>query len=287
MNSLLVELVKLRPETQGDGPGSGSASPGARSSSGGASAAGTAACVTMTRHMSHTALQAFCHLHHLLLAVALQEGNSVVQEAQRDVLAFVQDPAARHKTRCPDLGVLLIEYLLVPQELLPWSAFVPPFLRELLSRNVYWALKLHGSRFGRTDVGHAAPDGGSEADQQRLQNHFESASTGLRNVMLQTWFANGLARPTSVAGLRTELGTIKHAYDELSGLPPVSVLSAFHRHARSVLQCSNWRQFLQAMRLGTLSTLPPGTSLPRPLHEPLSPRALMVAMLRQAVIDSY
>ncbi len=55
-----------------------------------------------------------------LLAVALSPlGQELVSEARRDVCAFVSgadNGATRHKERCPDLGVLLIELLLVPKE---------------------------------------------------------------------------------------------------------------------------------------------------------------------------
>ena len=66
---------------------------------------GSSASVTVSRHMSDAALAGFCHLHHLLLAVALQpDGAALMQQAARDVSAFMDDPTARHKQHSPDLG---------------------------------------------------------------------------------------------------------------------------------------------------------------------------------------
>ena len=98
----------------------------------------------LTRHMSDVALSGFCHLHHLLLALAL-EGNAAILEAGSDGLmrqaladirTFIDDPECRLKRSCPDLGRLLVSLLLVPEEEVPWSEFAPVFIRELLARQV-------------------------------------------------------------------------------------------------------------------------------------------------------
>ena len=39
--------------------------------------------------MSDAALAAFCHLHHLLLAAALEPGSTLLKEAEGDVMAFM------------------------------------------------------------------------------------------------------------------------------------------------------------------------------------------------------
>lgn len=111
MNSLVVEMVRL---DKGDVP----------------------------THMSDAALRGFAHLHHLLVAVALgPHGVLLVDEARRDVKRFIVDGKSRHKSTCPDLGVLLVELMLVPKEEVPWGDFLPPFLRELLARQVRWVIK--------------------------------------------------------------------------------------------------------------------------------------------------
>lgn len=98
----------------------------------------------LTRHMSDVALSGFCHLHHLLLALAL-EGNhgilkggsdGLISQALADVRTFIDDPEGRLKKNCPDLGRLLVSLLLVSEEEAPWSEFAPVFIRELLARQV-------------------------------------------------------------------------------------------------------------------------------------------------------
>ncbi len=119
LNSLAVEVVK--------GPSAAAAD---------AASPAPKARAEVSRHMSDAALQGFCHLHHLLLAVALEPGSRLMQQAAADVVAFIDVPSARHKDKCPDLGRLLVSFLLVPEELAPWSEFAPVFVRELLSREV-------------------------------------------------------------------------------------------------------------------------------------------------------
>ena len=51
--------------------------------------------------------------------------------------------------------------------------------------------------------------------------------------MIQSWFANALARPRTVSGAREELLAIKSAYDDLSGRPSPRVFAAFNRCARA------------------------------------------------------
>ena len=82
----------------------------------------------ITNVMSDAALQIFCHLHHLLLAVVLEPGgDKVLASARQQVLSFVQGgPQARTKARCPDLGVLLVALLLVPRMKCPGPALRRP-----------------------------------------------------------------------------------------------------------------------------------------------------------------
>ena len=85
---------------------------------------------------------------HRLLAVALQPGSRVLQLARERVTCFMRDPAARTKARTPDIGVLLVDYLLVPREEAPWAQFGPVFVREVLARQVRAAVQR--GRNGRT-----------------------------------------------------------------------------------------------------------------------------------------
>ncbi|KAG1652356.1 hypothetical protein FOA52_002017 [Chlamydomonas sp. UWO 241] len=226
-----------------------------------------------TRALSDASLQAFCHLHHLLLAVALQPGSGVAELARHDVRAFMTQPAARTKEACPDLGVLLVELLLVPCSDAPWEQFAPVLLREVLARQVRWAIKETGDWFGSVGRETASPNGDSVDDVRRLRTHWECGKVGLRLVMLQTWFANALARPLSAATATADLARAKRAYDECSGLPPRATMDAFATHARSVVAATKWLQVLAALRLG--------------FRHGANPRAVFAAALRQAVLDSH
>ena len=122
----------------------------------------------------------------------------------------------------------------------------------------------------------ASPDGSSQAEFTRLRSHFDGSVVGIRNVMLQSWFANALARPRTTAGAAAELRAIKAAYDDLSGRPAPRVFAAFNRHARQVMACGSWVAMLSGLRLG----LRAGGQQP-------PPRRQFVAILSQAVLDSY
>jgi hypothetical protein len=228
----------------------------------------------LQRHMSDAALQTFCHLHHLLLAAALQPGSQLVQSACRDVRAFVASPAARHKSSCPDLGLLMVQLLLVPKTSVPWAAFAPALLQELLARQVLWATRgRDGLAFGSPQHERPSVPGRSADDEWRMKAHWASGAVGCKMVMLQAWFANALARPASTAGCLRELGAIKAGYDACSGMPPLATFRAFNRQARLVLACGGWEGFLRCLRL----RVRPGLVAP----------AAIAAMLRQAVVDSW
>jgi hypothetical protein len=254
---------------------------------------------SISRGMSDAALQTFCHLHHLLLAAALQPGSRLTEVALKEVQAFVDSPAGRGKQRCPDLGVLLVQLLLVPKEAVPWSKLAPVLLRELLARQVRWIIREAGApkpgtrrRWGRSKKSASisispeglafgrvhleltnGTDGGSTHDLKRLKDHLRYGAVGLRNLMLQVWFANALARPSRQATLQQDLAAIKGSYDACSGMPPLRLFRAFNEQARYVLGCNSWQGVLHVLRLG--------------VHESLHPRQAWVDILRQAVVDSY
>ena len=119
----------------------------------------------------------------------------------------------------------------------------------------------------------------SQPEFERLSQHFSGSVVGIRNVMLQAWFANALARPRTSRGARAELAAIKAAYDELSGRPAPRVFAAFNAHARGVMRCGSWVEFLSGLRLGLRLAAGSGNSS--------SPRGLFVAILSQAVLDSF
>ncbi|GAX72905.1 hypothetical protein CEUSTIGMA_g360.t1 [Chlamydomonas eustigma] len=228
------------------------------------------------RHLSDAALQGFCHLHHLLLAVALEPGSSLMACARRAVMEFINDPEARLKSRCPDLGRLLVSYLLVPVDAAPWSTFAPVFMRELFARQIRWVVaKRNVQGFGEPQFEKRTADADSPAELRRLKGHFDASIVGLRNVMIQAWFANALARPSTSSIASQQLQSIKSTYDQLSGRPAPSIFAAFNHHSRNVLKCANWTDVFRELRLGLSNKLG------------FKPRALFLAISSQAVLDSF
>ncbi|GLC46610.1 hypothetical protein PLESTM_001896500 [Pleodorina starrii] len=246
---------------------------------------------------------ATCMLHHLLLTTALAaapersssgagggRGAGLVARCIRDVRTFVGNggggdgEAARHKTRCPDLGLLLIKYVLVPKDVVSWSTFAPVFVRELLARHELWVGRAlgdgRGIAGGRVSVAAAAflapwRTAAPEPDLLRLEAHLKHARTSLMTVAVEAFFVNALARPAgsgsggggggggdgsgggaasgSAGGVspvvQDQLAAIKATYDKRNGEPPAAVFAA---HARSVLAIGKWTEILAALRLGAV-----------------------------------
>jgi hypothetical protein len=122
----------------------------------------------------------------------------VLSIARRDVRAFMLHPDARHKERCPNLGLLLVEYLLVAKEDAPWSRFGPALLRECLARHVMWAVRSNRD-FGLVGREQASRQGDSRDDFCRLKGHFEAAEVSLRLLTLQVGSSASLITALSLS----------------------------------------------------------------------------------------
>ena len=129
MNSTVVALMKDSEEQPAAGAAAAGAAPGA--------AAGGVATRTLL-HASERALQAYCAFHHLLLHLA-EQYPAIGKEANRRVDTFLDDAAARHKRRTPDLGRLLVCMVLSRRG---WAEGRFWFLRESFTRNVRWLLQV-------------------------------------------------------------------------------------------------------------------------------------------------
>lgn len=221
----------------------------------------------IARHMSDAALETFCHLHHLLVAVVVRRHPGIADACTRDVLRFVQDPAARRKAACPDLGLLLVKYMLVPMDRVRWSDFASAYLREALARHVMWV---------RAPGWFTAPTR-AERDDARLKAHLDGALVSLRLICLMAFFANALARPSSEATKARELHNIEAAYNGSNGDPPPRVADLFYGHARGVMSISSWTHVLSLLRLRLNA---PGAA------DPAAKTRAFADMLRQAVVDS-
>ena len=220
----------------------------------------------VARHMSDAALATFCHLHHLLVTVVVRRHPNIANDCTRAVLRFVQEPASRHKKVCPDLGLLLVKYMLVPMDCVRWSDFASAFLREALVRHVMWI---------KTD-GFTAPTR-TERDDTRLRDHLDGSLISLRLVCLMAFFANALVRPSSEATKARELQNIETAYNSRNGDPPPRISELFYGHARSVMTISSWTHVMSLLRLRLNA---PGAA------DPAAKTRVFANVLRQAVVDS-
>ncbi|AUF82703.1 putative ubiquitin-conjugating enzyme E2 [Tetraselmis virus 1] len=214
------------------------------------------------RFLCDSAMQAFHHLHHLLVAYSIRS-PSVVNLCINDVRRFLSDPSSRLKRNTPDLGMLLVKLLLVPMDIVPWSAFAVSFLRELLSRQVRWADKRSDRLFftPHTDV----------SDSERISKHLDIAKKSLSIVVLEAWFCNSVSRPSSASFAIGHLQAIKKAYDEKLCCPTDQDKQSFFETVNSLKNGVYFSDFLN--RLGVC---------PPPPH-----RKNLALMLRQAVVDSY
>lgn len=207
------------------------------------------------RMLCDSAVEAFFHMHHLLLAVALSDAT-ILKEAEREVIAFAN--GSTHKRTSPDLGVVLIYTLLVPAARVPWSHFVRPFFRELLTRQVRWV--------NAPDFTTVYTD---RSDEWRIDTHLASACKSLRIVTMSAWFANSVARPRKSV---SELAAIKAALDAAHGQPPQATRDRFWAVFKTLERGERFSDYLNVIGV---------CPKPLPTH-----RATLARMLRQAVVDS-
>lgn len=210
--------------------------------------------------MSDAALSGYYHLHHLLVALAVLDSN-IIRACTKDVVDFVKYPAARGKNKCPDLGLLLVKLAMTPSVDASWSDFMPPFIRELLARQVRW-VEPDGQWF--YNPFNEAP----EVSELRMKVHFNGAISSVKTVMLQAWFAN-VARPKDLSSFATQ---VKPTYDANNGKPPQQLCERFNLHAHNVMACNGWLNFINNLHIGFV----PGVNA----------RTAVTQMLQQAVVDS-
>jgi len=80
-------------------------------------------------------LKGFVHLHHLLLA--LGKNDKQFNDCQEQILDFFEsNPTNRDKKSCPNIGILMTQYLTSRK-----GRNIELLVDELLTRNVLWSLK--------------------------------------------------------------------------------------------------------------------------------------------------
>lgn len=223
-----------------------------------------------SKHASDAAMKVLFHLHHSIVAYAV-EHPELVGMCTRRLREFVENPATRHKQRCANLGILFAYMLLVPEDEVDWSECAPPLMREMLARNVLFAMRdpaCGGLRFA-TNL--------EDSDFERVTSHFRSARVGLGILALQAWFGNSMMRPRRAAAALHELRNIRDQYDDCCGEPPADMLDTFFKHFRALTTLTKWKEFFANMGLEVRSP-DPSTGLQQ--------ANIFANTLRQAVIDS-
>mmetsp|Transcript_40332 Transcript_40332/g.94129 ORF Transcript_40332/g.94129 Transcript_40332/m.94129 type:complete len:715 (-) Transcript_40332:530-2674(-) len=179
-------------------------------------------------HASEVALDGYCAFHQLLLCSA-QRWPHIRAEAERRVRAFLECEDNRHKRATPDLGRLLVCLTLSSRG---WAAVRYPFLREMLSRNVRWAVQKK-ARLGALSPPHAP----SAAARASLT--FDASLTSLRLVAFQIFFLHVVGRPAGTTGPFDVLAQ----YEQRLGRPNTTQRSQLQAMAKRTLQLSSWREF--------------------------------------------
>uniref|UniRef100_A0A061RGC8 Ubiquitinconjugating enzyme subfamily protein n=1 Tax=Tetraselmis sp. GSL018 TaxID=582737 RepID=A0A061RGC8_9CHLO len=199
------------------------------------------------RHLCDAVVQGFFHLHHLLLAVTLRRGVPFIEAARSDLERFVRTRAARHKSQCPDLGLLLLKLLIVPTDAMPWGRFAPAFMRELFCRQVRWVRSGLPERTYGFDYFQPEWDCTHQHDRQRVAHHLQYATTGMRVVALEAWFANAIARPSKAESAIKELSQIKASLDRENGQPGQEFCKAFWDMLKVLEGATQFQDYMDKM----------------------------------------
>jgi len=179
-------------------------------------------------HASDVAIEGYCAFHHLLLCSA-ERWPDIRAEAEGRMNAFVESDRGRDKCATPDLGRLLICLTLSSKG---WHALRSPFLKEMLARNVRWALQKK-RWLGTTSPPHAP------SPRVRASATFEASLTSLRLVAFQIAFMHQVGRPAGSTGPSDVLA----GYMRRLGRPTQVQRERLQATAKLTLQLGGWSEF--------------------------------------------
>ncbi|KAJ3269068.1 hypothetical protein HK104_005198, partial [Borealophlyctis nickersoniae] len=148
-------------------------------------------------HASEKALTGYCALLHLLMTLAV-EYPSIAEEAYHRVSRFLSSNVARTKENVPDLGEFLILLALVPAA--SWDVMGDVIVKELLARNVVWAVRDRPYLAEKGDYGRVY-------DEARVRETFEASKTSLRLLMFQVQFLKTVVGKAEYVVTETETDT--------------------------------------------------------------------------------
>lgn len=206
---------------------------------------------------SERALNTYCGLHRLLLALCDRHG--LWERAERRVGRFLSQEAQRTKEQAPNLGLLVP--LLAASRRHDWREVLPVVLGESMDRQVLWACKADRSLIDRYRVD---PQRGG-VDGLLVAGAFEASRVSLRLLMFHAAFLRLVARPEGQS-----LGQVMYRLDCLYGRPGAGLRARFHTEVKRILGCRGWDEALDIMGLAPLSPAAWTARLRRAWHNSLA-----------------
>ncbi|KAK7048446.1 ubiquitin-CONJUGAT-2 domain-containing protein [Favolaschia claudopus] len=188
-------------------------------------------------HASEKAVVAYCHLFHLVISLCRTDPQ-ILDDATTCLRNFIEHETARMKTEVPDLGELIVLFMLVsccpPVGSAPpitWEQLAWPFLEEVLIRNSRWILK-------DTPCLEIMEEGPSE---YRLAETLLRSKTSLRLVMFQITFLDMFSKAYGASGDITRL-------DNNYGFPEPEFPERMVEEAKAMYAIDAWPAFFEKVR---------------------------------------
>lgn len=191
--------------------------------------------------ISQRALQVYCSVHRLLLALA--EHYRLFEVAAERLSVFEASHAGRTKAACPNLGLLFPLLSLSPGH--TWQRMGQAIMMEQLDRMVLWVCKADPTleqHYNRPPI----MGRGAQPDEKLLAGSFSGARVALRLTLFHVAFLQLVAAPP---GARIQ--DVMDGADAFYGRPPASLGGRLQRAAKVIVEVDSWPKAL------ALAGLPP------------------------------
>eukprot|EP00727_Mastigamoeba_balamuthi_P006281 m51a1_g2272 hypothetical protein (642) ;mRNA; f:358400-361040 len=180
-------------------------------------------------HASDKAIDGYCALHRLLLALA-EVYPCITTEVERRLRAFASSERNRTKECVPSLGDLAPLMALTRAPDLCWEKIGGLLVRETLDRNVLWNIKAF-PELAKQDV----------PLFKRLNLTLQASRVSQRLLMFHATFLRHLVTPFS------SLDDMRQSYDAYYGRPSQRVRAALTSDVRGVLEVNTWPGFFKVI----------------------------------------
>jgi len=184
---------------------------------------------------SQRALQVYCQVHRLLLAVCEHWGLWGAVSARLD--RFLSREKEREKSSTPNLGLLVPLLSLSPRH--KWSQVVQPLIAESMDRGVMWMCKRD---IGLVESFKSAL--GPAADPALLSGSFETSSVSTRLMMYHVGFLHLVGSPPG-----STLERVMDNYDGLYGCPGAALGGRFQKYVKDIMEVNSWREYFSRIGL--------------------------------------